>query len=175
MFLHVQMDYVFETMEGAGYNGAIQVGQEIPPKLARGSAFVHDGDEFVRIHYGEDARRAFRGFFAMVAGLAGEGNNLVVDAFLEEQWMLESAAKLGALPAYLVGVRCSLDELERRERERGDRFHGSARAFAESVHRYVPSYDVEVDTASSTVEECVRAIVARLESCEPHAFKALPA
>lgn len=173
MFLHVQMDYVFEAMEIAGYNGAVQLGEAVPPKLARGTAFIHDNSKFVRIEYGDEGRRGFRGFFAMVAGLANEGNNVIVDALLTEPWMIASAAKLAGLPAYLVGVRCPLEELERRERERGDRFPGIARAFVETVHRYVPLYDVEVDTGSKSVDECVRTIVSRLTDGKPQAFRAL--
>src|SRR5262245_65963926 len=156
------MDFVFEAMEAAGYNGAVQLGETVPPKLARGTVYLHDTGEFVRVEYGGEGRRAFQGFFAMVAGLAEEQNNLIVDVFLEEPWMIPSAAKLAALSAYLVGVRCPTEELERRERERGNRFPGIARASAETVHQYVPSYDVEVDTASSPVEESARTILARL-------------
>jgi chloramphenicol 3-O-phosphotransferase len=174
MFLHVEMDFVFGAMESAGYNGAVELGETIPSKLSRGTAFIHDDWKFVRIEYGDHGRRAFRGFFRMVAGLAGEGNDVIVDAFLTEPWMAPSAvANLSGLPAYLVGVRCRADELERRELERGDRFPGIARAVAETVHRHVPFYDVEVDTASSSIEQCVDAIRSRMSSGEPQALRAL--
>lgn len=176
LFLHVEMDFVFSAMESAGYNGAVRLGEPIPPKLGRGTAFIHDDGKFVRIEYGEDGRRAFRGFFAMVAGLASEGNDMIVDAFLTEPWMVPpAAAGLAEHRAYLVGLRCPADELERRERERGDRFPGIARAFAETVHRYVPFYDVEVDTASSSSEQCIDTIRSRISSSEPQAFRALHA
>ena len=176
MFLHVEMDFVFSAMESAGYNGAVALGETIPPKLSRGTAFIHDDWRFVRIEYGDDGRRAFRGFFGMVAGLAGEGSHVIVDAFLTEPWMIPSAvANLSCLPAYLVGVQCRPDELERRERERGDRFPGIARAFAETVHRHVPFYDVEVDTASSSIEQCVEAIRSGISSGQPQGFRALRA
>lgn len=176
MFLRVEMDFVFEALESAGYNGAVALGETIPPKLSQGTAFIHDDWKFVRIEYGDDGRRAFRGFFGMVAGLAGEGNDLIVDAFLTEPWMVPAAAaNLCGLPAYLVGLRCQADELERRERERGDRFPGIARAFAETVHSYVPLYDVEVDTASSPIEQCVDAIRSRISDSEPQAFRVLHA
>jgi chloramphenicol 3-O phosphotransferase len=63
--------------------------------------------------------------------------------------------------------------LERRERERGDRFPGIARAFAATVHASVPFYDVEVDTGSSTPDECVQTILARVSAGEPQALKVL--
>jgi chloramphenicol 3-O-phosphotransferase len=62
-----------------------------------------------------------------------------------------------------------------RERERGDRFPGIARAFAATVHTSVEFYDVEVDTGSSTTEHCVQTILTRVAAGEPQAFKALRA
>jgi chloramphenicol 3-O phosphotransferase len=140
----------------------VQFGEPVPPKLALGTAFIHDDWKFVRIEYGEHGRRAFGSFFPMVAAVAKGGNNLVVDAFLTEPWMIPSAAvTLAPLPAYLVGLQCPLEELERREHERGDRFPGIARASAETVSAHVPFYDVEVDTGSSSVEDCLRTILTR--------------
>lgn len=173
MFLHVEMDLIFAAMEVAGYNGAVRLGEAVPPKLARGTAFIHDGEQFVRIGYGEEGRRAFRGYFGMIAALAYAGNNVIADAFLAEAWMIPSAAaSLGELRAFLVGLHCDVDELERRERERGDRFPGIARAFAEAVHRHVPFYDIEVDTGTMSVAESVDAILSGI-SRQPQAFKAL--
>jgi chloramphenicol 3-O phosphotransferase len=176
MYLHVEMDFIFVAMETAGYNGPVQLGEPVPPKLALGTAFIHDDWKFVRIEYGEYGQRAFNSFFPMVAALAGGGNNLIVDAFLAQPWMIPSAtASLAPLPAYLVGLQCSLDELERREHERGDRFPGIARAFAATVHASVPFYDVEVDTGSSTTEHCVQTILTRVAAGQPQALKALRA
>jgi chloramphenicol 3-O-phosphotransferase len=102
LFLHVEMDFVFEAMEVAGYNGAVQLGETVPPKLARGAVYVHDNGNFVRIEYGEEGRRGFQGFFAMVAGLAEEQNNLIVDAFSEEPWMIPGgeARRAPGLPGW---------------------------------------------------------------------------
>ena len=110
----------------------------------------------------------------MTAALAESGTNLIVDGFLDEAWMIPSAAaSLGSQRAFLVGLHCDLDELERRERERGDRFPGIARAFAKAVHQHVPFYDIEVDTGKTSVEESVRAIVQGMSNVEPQTFKAL--
>ena len=174
MFLHVEMDYLFEAMETAGYNGPVRLRDAVPPKLARGTAFIHDDWKFVRLEYGDEGQRVFRGFYAMIGALADEGTNVIADGLLTEPWMISAAAaRLGGLPAYLVGLRCAVEELERRERERDDRFPGIARATADAVHRHVSFYDVEVDTASTSVGESVQAITSRLGSGEPQAFKAL--
>jgi chloramphenicol 3-O-phosphotransferase len=140
MYLHLETDYIFELMENAGYNGPVQLGEPVPSKLALGTAFIHDDWRFVRIEYGEYGVRAFRGFFPMVAALAAGGNHVLVDSFLTEPWMIQgAAASFSQIPAYFVGLRCPLDELERRERERGDRFSGIARAYADAVHAHVCS------------------------------------
>jgi chloramphenicol 3-O phosphotransferase len=174
MFLHLEMDLIFEALEVARYNGAVGVGETVPPKVARGSAFIHDGERFVRLEYGEEGRRAFQGYFGMVAALADAGTNVIADAFLDEAWMIPSAAAmLGEQRAFLVGLRCDLEELERRERDRGDRFPGIACAFAESVHQHVLFYDIEIDTGSSTVEGSARAIALGIANEKPRAFKAL--
>ncbi len=174
MFLHVEMDYIYGALEAAGYNGAVGEAENVPPKLSRGTAFIHNDWKFVRIEYGDDGRRAFQGFFGMTAALAESGTNLIVDGFLDEAWMIPSAAaSLGSQRAFLVGLHCDIDELERRERDRGDRFQGIARAFAESVHQHVPFYDIEVDTGRMSVEESVRAIVKGISNGQPQTFKAL--
>jgi chloramphenicol 3-O phosphotransferase len=174
MYLHVEMDFIFEAMEVAGYNGAVRVGEPVPPKLARGAAFFHDGEQFVRLEYGDEGRRAFQGYFEMVRGLVRAGNNVIADVFLDEQWMISSAvATFRELRAFLVGLRCDVAELERRERERGDRFPGIARAFAESVHQHVPVYDIDIDTGASSADESARAIMRCLASESPRAFQTL--
>lgn len=52
-----------------------------------------------------------------------------------------------------VGVRCSPAELERRERERGDRPAGAALAQQAQVHAH-GRYDVECDTTTSSPHDC---------------------
>ena len=58
----------------------------------------------------------------------------------------------------LVGVRCDLDELERRETARGDRRPGNARTQHQELYKE-KQYDVEVDTTSGQLDGCVRAIL----------------
>ncbi len=55
-------------------------------------------------------------------------------------------------------VRCSLEELTRRERARGDRPPRTAAAQFEVVHAH-GDYDVEVDTGAHTAAACARQIV----------------
>jgi chloramphenicol 3-O phosphotransferase len=77
------------------------------------------------------------------------------------------------LPAYLIGVRCSLEVLEQRERERRDRTLGQARAQFERVHAH-GLYDFEVDTSTDSLADCTSQIATYLRSgAEPFALRQL--
>ncbi len=86
----------------------------------------------------------------MAAALAMRSSGLILDevvleAVLREDWQ----AALAECDVFMVGVHCALPELERRERERGDRLIGQARGQFDLVHVGM-SYDLEVDTTSAT-------------------------
>jgi chloramphenicol 3-O phosphotransferase len=103
-------------------------------------------------------RRTWMGFHRAVAGMAAGGNNVVVDHVLSEPWRLRDC--LGLFPAedvVLVGVHCSPGELERRERERGDRPAGLAARQFGLVHAH-GLYDLECDTTATSPVECARRI-----------------
>ncbi|MGW8729435.1 chloramphenicol phosphotransferase CPT family protein [Streptomyces sp. NPDC055808] len=103
-------------------------------------------------------RRTWMGFHRAVAGMAAAGNDVVVDHVLSEDWRLLDC--LGLFPArdvVLVGVRCSLDELARRERERGDRPLGLAVRQFHQVHTH-GLYDIECDTTATSAVDCARQI-----------------
>ena len=52
-------------------------------------------------------------------------NNLIVDHLIERQlWRTELSQILSGRDVFLVGVHCDLEELDRRERKRGDRMVG---------------------------------------------------
>jgi chloramphenicol 3-O phosphotransferase len=76
--------------------------------------------------------------------------------------MYESYLKASSgLDVFAIGVTCSLDVLEMRERARGDRVIGRARGLAEVVHSFC-SYDVMVDTGAMTTEACGRKVLEAL-------------
>ncbi|MBQ0825693.1 chloramphenicol phosphotransferase CPT family protein [Streptomyces tagetis] len=121
-------------------------------------------------------RRTWRGYHRAVAGMAAGGNNVVVDHVLSEDWRLPDC--LGLFPprdVVLVGVRCSLEELERRERARGDRPAGLAARQYGRVHAH-GLYDIECDTTTADARECARRISAFLPHRPlPTAFERLRA
>lgn len=68
---------------------------------------------------------------------------------------------LGELPVWLVGVHCSLEELEAREQARANRSPGQARAQVVAVQ--TPGiYGLEVDTSFLSPEACALQIKQRL-------------
>jgi chloramphenicol 3-O phosphotransferase len=108
--------------------------------------------------------RFFEGFHRCVPAIAAAGNNLIVEHIVEtEDWMRRLLVLLGPFDVFFVGLHCPLPELERRERERGDRRIGDARIDHETVHAF-GFYDVEVDTtagASRNVDSVIAAWTVR--------------
>jgi chloramphenicol 3-O phosphotransferase len=98
-----------------------------------------------------------------IEAAARSGFNILADHVLvEEAWVEECARLFAGRPAYLIGVRCPLEVLEERERERKDRTLGQARAQFDVIHKYCV-YDLEVDSSVSSAEACARQIMARLQ------------
>jgi chloramphenicol 3-O phosphotransferase len=123
--------------------------------------------------------RMLSGFHHSIAALATVGSNLIVDhvTVYREGWhssLIECAYLLMPFRAYLVGVHCSLDELQRREQVRGDRYVGTAARQFDHVHRY-GIYDFEVDTSRTNAEICAEQIMTYISSGEPSAFARLRA
>jgi len=82
-----------------------------------------------------------------------------VDTVFERPESLAGAKRaLAAHQHRLVGVSCSLDILEERERARGDRRIGQARGQFERVMQKAP-YDLLLDTGTLSVESCVEQII----------------
>lgn len=106
-----------------------------------------------------------------IATYSDLGRHVIVDTVLldieqEKTWLPEIARLLHNYPALFVGVHCPLEELERRERERGDREIGQAKWQFDKVHTH-GVYDVEINTHEQSWEECVDVIkhhLALLES-----------
>jgi Chloramphenicol phosphotransferase-like protein len=76
-------------------------------------------------------------------------------------------------PVLFVGVDCPLEELERRERERGDRSPGQAKWQYEHIHGHA-TYDITVNTFEMTIEACADTITSMMDRPEDwKAFKTL--
>lgn len=103
------------------------------------------------------------GMHQAIAALSRAGCNVIADhVLIEPRWLEECSMLFSDLPAYLVGVHCPLAVVEERERQRKDRTLGQARAQFSLVHAH-GLYDVEVDTSTTSPEDCAIRIWERLE------------
>ena len=85
--------------------------------------------------------------------------NIIVDAVIDDELVLEDWQTIFKdNEVVFVAVHCPLEELEKREKARGDRPIGLAKAQLENFHKKI-KYDIEIDTFNNTAEECVHKIV----------------
>jgi len=97
----------------------------------------------------------------MVAALAAEGHDVIVDhVLLEPDWLPDLGARVAA-DLFVVGVRCPLEVVVERERDRKDRTIGQAAAMHDVIHR--GGYDVEVDTSVLSPTEAAWVIALAIE------------
>jgi chloramphenicol 3-O phosphotransferase len=113
----------------------------------------------------------FDGFHRCLPAFAMAGNNLIVDHIIEqEQWMADLVELLAPFDVFFVGVHCPLPELERRERQRGDRRPGEARRDFHSAHRFT-EYDLDIDATQPTDGNVTRLITGWQARSRPTAFE----
>jgi chloramphenicol 3-O phosphotransferase len=131
------------------------------------SARVKQGD-FV---WSEMRPAFFEGFHHALPAFAEAGNNLIVEHIVEtSEWMMRLLHLLRHLDVFFVGVHCPLPELERRERERGDRKIGEAKADYEITHTFC-TYDFEVDSTEPLEHTVNKVIAAWKVRQQPSVFK----
>jgi len=128
----------------------------------------------LNVRAGPAGHRLFSGMHHAIAALSRAGNHVLADHVLvEPRWVGECAALFAPLPAYLIGLRCPLDVLEQREKQRKDRTWGQAREQFDVVHVHVV-YDLEVDTSLHSPEECAEQVRDMLQAGKPpQAFRRL--
>jgi chloramphenicol 3-O phosphotransferase len=115
--------------------------------------------------------RFFAAFHRCLPAIASAGNNLVVDHVIEfADWMRDLVELLAPFDVFFVGVHCPLPELERRERERGDRMIGEARDHLQVVHSF-GQYDYEIDSTDDSNVNAQRIIAAWQGRTAPSAFQ----
>jgi chloramphenicol 3-O phosphotransferase len=120
-----------------------------------------------RIETGALGHRLIKGMHLMVASLADAGLSVIVDhVLLEPGWLPDLAARLAGHDVLFVGVRCPLEVVVERERERRDRTIGQAAAQLDVVHRS-GGYDLEVDTSVLAPDDAASIIADAVEAGFP--------
>jgi chloramphenicol 3-O phosphotransferase len=104
------------------------------------------------------------------------GKNTIVDNVLlsvqKNDLLKESVNLLYDYPVLFVHVVCPVDELRRREKERGDRSIGQAESQLILLNPQ-DTYDITIDTNMHTTEECVDRIIECMNATYMKAFKTL--
>jgi chloramphenicol 3-O phosphotransferase len=129
--------------------------------------FPYGDGTLVDVRYGPGAVRMFAARYHGMAATAAAGFSLVIDDVIFDPRVLRAAVDAFADSAVLfVGLRLPLEVAEQREQARGDRGPGGARLFYERVHAH-GRYDLELDTATLTPDECAQRIAQALADGQP--------
>jgi len=115
--------------------------------------------ETFTIQVGPLGQQLTSGMHHAIAALAAAGNHVIADhVLLDPVWLRECVSLWQSFRVYFFGVRCPLEVVEQRERNRQDRTLGQARAQFDVVHAHA-CYDGEVDTSLEDVQTCARRIL----------------
>jgi chloramphenicol 3-O phosphotransferase len=127
-----------------------------------GFLFDRDERDLVRLNFGQIGLACLKAHHRSVAAMARSGIDLICDeVILNEELRRDWHEVLSCIETAFVGVHCSLDELERREFERGDRVIGQARGQFNIVHLGM-RYDIEVNTTKKPPAMLARDIAGQL-------------
>lgn len=148
-------------LSGATSSGKTTLSRALQHRLSRPARiFLHvEADRFVPLLPEDDApgqsSPMSRALHRAIAAFAEQGFDLIVDGILPYGRPDDIADALSVFQRYRlchVGVHCSLDVLEQRERRRPEREPGWARQQFKDLHTGA-AYDVEVDTTSASAED----------------------
>ena len=160
-FLHISIDKIIGFMPAKINNWE---GGPAPLGFSWEPATDPTGHPVYQIHAGPFAKKITRSLKDIALLLADQHYNLIIDdvafgAIEVKEWrqILQNHKVL------YVGVITPLEVLEQRERDRGNRFSGSARGQYFKVHENV-SYDLEVNTHAQTIEQNIEKIITKLKS-----------
>ena len=138
------------------------------PYLNEGVRMVHKelkGEPIkVEAEFGPTFNNIIASMPAVVRTLIDNGNYVIFDHVIHGKLMAEQYAKeLHHVEQIKIAVKCSLEQLEARERARGDRVIGRARGLYDVVHQYL-DYDIEVNTEIHSPEEVSDHIIEKIKS-----------
>jgi chloramphenicol 3-O phosphotransferase len=160
-YLHVGIDH-FEAMQPERHGRRISVfyGQ-------RGDRTWDADHDLVHVHH------------ICLAAFAEAGAHVVAEhIFLKRRWLRDAVRRLEKAPVLLVGVQCSVEDLERRERAREGKNPSSGQAVRQrdllAPLDQLSPYDLVLDTTRLSPQACAERIKARLrEGPPPTGFESL--
>ncbi len=174
-------------LNGASSSGKTTLGRTIQRQIGR-PFFYLSSDQFVSGGFLPDVDRVavsgpwawksirprfFRAFHSCIHAFSEAGIDLIVEHVVEKlDWYHDCVRLLADADVFYVGVYCPLVELERREKERGDRFIGEGRShIQDGVHTW-GRYDFEIDTSTNIPETTATMVIEAFEQrSSPSAFQ----
>jgi chloramphenicol 3-O phosphotransferase len=113
-------------------------------------------------------------YYSTIKLFSAMGNNVVVDSVIgNDQWFNTCIELFSDHPVIFVVVKCSKEELARREQLRGDREVGLASSQYDNVYCF-NEYDLEFNTEIMRSSECANEILNFIRSNKEYtAFKKL--
>lgn len=109
--------------------------------------------------------RFFDGFHRTIAAMAAASNDLIVNHIIEyPSWRAQLAQLLTGLDVFVVAVLCDPLELQRRERDRGDRRPVEALAHLREnrIHEFGP-VDFSIDTTAGITSALTHTVITAWE------------
>jgi chloramphenicol 3-O phosphotransferase len=106
---------------------------------------------------------------------ADGGYDVAVDEiFIGDVQLYNYVKALHNHTVYFVGIECTLQELERREKQRGNRSLGLARGQIEFIHKHKVYYDLIIDATHCEASICAQKILNFIYATPaPQGFKKL--
>jgi chloramphenicol 3-O phosphotransferase len=154
-FLHIGIDRVIGMMPNKLNDWE---GGPAPLGFSWRAAVDETGTPLYEIQTGPFGKKVIQTLKEMVLMMAKMGHYVIVDDVSFGKSEVDAWRE--ALKDYRVlwiGIKAPLEVLEAREKERGNRMHGSARAQYFKVHKDV-FYDLEFDTTKDSLEKMVNTI-----------------
>lgn len=161
------------VLNGASSSGKTTLCKALQEVLSK--PYIHlEEDRFVYDTYharhvqsdlgGQIFAKTMLGYYRSLRAFASAGHNVLADmGFYSTELLRQFVNEVQGFPVWLVGVHCSITELELRESARGDRQTGLAREQSATIHSGV-LYDIEVDTTEHDGIACALQIKAIIES-----------
>jgi len=169
-------------LNGVSSSGKTTISKSLQERLTE-PFFLLSGDTFVStlpekyINSGDTQLlgKAFELYYQTIKAFSDAGVNVIADHVFNK--LITPYHKCLSLlhnhPILFVHVTCSLEELRRRENERGDRPAGCAE-YLLSVLWPEDTYDLTIDTHKETIDRCIEKIITALYNPEDFfAFKTL--
>lgn len=148
IWMHVAMD---------SFMGMLPDGREFDREWFPVTEVTHEGQTLPRISNGPSGDALLSQMRQLVERMAEAGFNVIVDEVADQIAIKDYRRRLGSA-CLVVKVDAPLSELERRERERGDRLIGLAREQSERIHQGI-DYDLAVDTLAQTPDALARNVL----------------